>query len=373
MRLTDNFVRSLSCEPGQRTYVDDTVRGLSLTVGARTKTFMLLLRTANGRKRVKLGTFPEISLGKAREKARDLLAANRLAKDEPPRATFLEAFETYQRTHLARVRPGTREEQTRLIRKYFARLNKRNLTDIKSHDIAPIIDGILKPAEQRNAFVAISILLNWCVKRSYLDASPIARLEAPKKMEPRSRVLTLDELAAVWHALPDSDYGRICKLLIITAQRANQWAAVRAEYITGDTVTWPAAAMKSGKAHTIPLTPLARSLLPKDRIGYLFPSTAGTPFSDWHRNKQRLDRASGVTGYVHHTWRHTWATISAEELDTPPHIIDAVLAHAIGNQISRVYNRALYIRPMREALESFEAHILSHLSASASATQRATL
>jgi integrase len=60
-----------------------------------------------------------------------------------------------------------------------------------------------------------------------------------------------------------------------------------------------------------------------------------------------------------HDLRRVWATIAVEKLDVPPHIADAVLAHTVGNSVSRTYNRALYIQPMREALLKFEAYIAS--------------
>ena len=272
MPLNDARVRGLPFEEcGQRDYQDDILHGLSLKVGSRTKTFMLTLRTANGRRRVKLGTYPSLSLAKAREKARDMLAVARLAKDESPRTTFAEAFDTYSGTHLAKLRLSTSTQQARLIRRHFlSRLGRCTLSDITARDVAPIVDAIRKSAECRAAFVAVSIFFNWCAKRSYLDVSPIARLDAPKKGEPRSRVLTPDELVAVWQVLPDDDYGHLCRLLILTGQRAGQWARVRAEYIAGDIITWPGSVMKSGKSHSLPLTPWFSRCCPKIGLGSSF-------------------------------------------------------------------------------------------------------
>jgi integrase len=361
MHLSDATVRSLPFIDGQRDYPDDLVRGLSILIGKRTKTFMLLTRANGIRKRQKLGTYPdELSLARARELARDILAKTRLSKIEIDRTTLGDAFELYQKTHLARLRPGTREEQTRLIRRHFLRLAERNLDDIKSRHVAPLIDAIPKQAEQRSAFVAASIFFNWCAKRGYIEVSPIARLDAPRKAEPRSRVLTETELVAVWRSLPNSDYGTIVRLLILTAQRANQWAAARSEYLDGDTITWPSSAMKAARSHTLLLTPQVRALIPS-RNGLLFPSMADTPFSDWHRNKQRLNRASGVKDWVHHDLRRVWATIAAEKLDVQPHIIDAVLAHQSGTAVSRIYNRARYLSAMRDAIETWERYLHSLL------------
>jgi hypothetical protein len=78
------------------------------------------------------------------------------------------------------------------------------------------------------------------------------------------------ELAAIWRAAdPQTDYGRIIRLSILSAQRIGQWAAIRREYVGTDTITWPAEIMKGKRSHTLSLTPAIRTLLP-DRIGFLF-------------------------------------------------------------------------------------------------------
>jgi integrase len=158
---------------------------------------------------------------------------------------------------------------------------------------------------------------------------------------------------AVWRSAPDTDYGRIVKLCILSAQRRGQWAAVRREHISGDAITWPAELMKAGRSHTLPLTPAVKALLP-DRIGYLFPNENSVPFGNWSRNKIRLNDDSSVGSFRLHDLRRTWATVAAEELDIQPHIIESVLAHRTGSQIARVYNRAKYLEPMRKAMIAFE-------------------
>ena len=228
------------------------------------------------------------------------------------------------------------------------------ITDIKPRDIAPLVDKMLDtPTEMRNAFVYLRGFLTWAYKRGYTESIPTARMEAPRKPESRSRVLTRDELAAIWRACPETDYGAIVKLCILSGQRLGQWAAVRREYVSGDTITWPDAVMKAGRPMTLPLTPAMHGLLP-DRIGLLFPNDNGQPYSNWTKNKRRLDRASGIVTYVHHDFRRSLATTCAEELDIEPHIVEAILAHANGSAVSRVYNRATHFPKIRKALESYE-------------------
>jgi Arm domain-containing DNA-binding protein len=96
MKLNDANLRALPLtQAGQRDYPDDLVRGLSIRVGKQTKTFMILIRSGANRSRVKLGSYPECSLSRARQLARDKLAAACLANDELPSITIAEALDTF--------------------------------------------------------------------------------------------------------------------------------------------------------------------------------------------------------------------------------------------------------------------------------------
>jgi len=355
MHLTDQGIRGLPfSESGQRDYVDDTVRGLALRVGKRTKTFVLVTGAATSRKRHTLGHYdpPRFTLAMAREKARDVLAAERLRKTETARTTFEVALETYYRVHVAKLRKGSqRAIQQTINRRFRPTLGKKQLADIKPTAIAPLLDTMLDtPTELHNAFIYLGMFFNWCMKRGYIETVPTARMDTPPKPPSRERVLSATELAAIWRtADPETDYGRIVRLSILSAQRIGQWAAVRREYIGKDTITWPADVMKGNRSHTLPLTDAMRALLP-DRIGLLFPNVNAVAFSNWGRSKSRLDKDSGVTGYTHHDIRRTWATVCAEALDIEPHIIESALAHVVGNRVSRTYNKARYVEPMRKAM-----------------------
>lgn len=367
MRLTDQGIRGLPfTETGQRHYHDDAVRGLSLCVGTRTKTFTLIVRKGDRRKRLTLGPYdpPHFTLAMAREKAKDVLAAERLRKTETPRTTFEEALETYYRVHVANLRKQSRRGIIQTIdRRFRPKLGKKILADIKPTDIAPLIDRMLEtPTEMHNAFVYLSMFLNWCMRRGYTESAPTARMQTPAKPPSRQRVLSASELIAVWRAAdPETDYGRIVRLCILSGQRIGQWAAMRREYIAGDTIVFPAEAMKSKRSHILPLTDGMRALLP-DCVGLLFPTANAQAFSNWSRSKHRLDALSGVTKFTHHDLRRSWATIAAEELNIEPHHIESVLAHSTGTAIARIYNRAKYQEPMRKALLAFEEWLQTLLS-----------
>src|SRR6266853_1561184 len=91
MRFTDQNVRALPhAERGQKEYSDDALPGLAIVVGKTAKTFRLVIGRGKERKRFTLGRYdpPHLTLAMAREKARDIIARDRLQQTQLPRTTF---------------------------------------------------------------------------------------------------------------------------------------------------------------------------------------------------------------------------------------------------------------------------------------------
>jgi hypothetical protein len=181
VNLTDLKLRSLPFENGQRDYIDDAVRGLSVRIGKRRKTFVLTIRRGDKREKVSLGRYdpPHFTLSMAREKAKDLLAEARIAKDQPAAMTFEAAFELFKTLHIPNMRPGSQEQAIRILSKRFTALTHRRLTDLRTSELAATIDVIHAPGEKLNGFIYLRAFLNWCYQRGYLDQNPISRLKAP--------------------------------------------------------------------------------------------------------------------------------------------------------------------------------------------------
>ena len=72
-------------------------------------------------------------------------------------------------------------------------------------------------------------MFNWAIREGLdIAANPVLGNNRPAQPESRERVLTETELSAIWQACGD-DYGRIVRLLLLTAQRRDevgsmQWA-----------------------------------------------------------------------------------------------------------------------------------------------------
>src|SRR5205807_4671096 len=90
-RLTDQKVRALPHpQRGQHDYTDDLIPGLAVRVGKHAKTFRLVIGSGTERRRFTIGKYdpPHFTLAMAREKAKDIIARERLGKTETPHTTF---------------------------------------------------------------------------------------------------------------------------------------------------------------------------------------------------------------------------------------------------------------------------------------------
>jgi integrase len=80
--------------------------------------------------------------------------------------------------------------------------------------------------------------------------------------------------------------------------------------------------------------------------------------SGFSRAKRQLDTLSGVDGWRLHDLRRCAASGLAR-LQTPPHVIEAVLNHRSGtiSGVAAVYNRYSYLDEKRLALEAWAQHV----------------
>jgi integrase len=87
------------------------------------------------------------------------------------------------------------------------------------------------------------------------DHNPVVGTNKQTEDGPRDRALSMAEAAQVWLAAPDSDYGRIVRLLLLTAARRNEIGRLRWSEtdLEARTITLPGERTKNGRSHIIPL------------------------------------------------------------------------------------------------------------------------
>jgi integrase len=150
--------------------------------------------------------------------------------------------------------------------------------------------------------------------------------------------------------------------------RKAEWAEFN---LDGATWTIPALRMKgrlkaklTGPAHVVPLAPQAMAILrdlhPLTGAGrYVFPNplTPDRPLSDNGvlSALRRMGFAKDeITG---HGFRATARTIAVERLGVAPEVIEAQLAHAVGDSLGRAYNRTQFLDARRDMMKAWADYL----------------
>jgi integrase len=369
MRLTDISVKALQPpESGAKTYFDDSLGGFGVRVSqGGTKSYILV--HGKTRSRTPIGRVGIVTLKQARDKARDILAEKQLGRYQETTVMFSEALDLYFKNHVEKLKPKTARETRRLLEKHFRpKLRHDRLNAISRASVAVITSKLLDtPSLALHAHTAITGFFRWATAQ-YLEQNPLNGLKPPAKQTSRARVLTNDELRAVYTTAADHGaFGTLVLLLILTGQRVNQIATLRAEFIDHDkkTISWPGALMKGNRPHTIPygkMTAAILKALPQE--GLLFPARGKPekPVNGFSKLKSDFDEACKISDYTLHDIRRTFRTALAF-LKVPPHIGERILDHRTGivSEVEAIYDRFQYIEEMREAIDQWERHLRSLL------------
>jgi integrase len=210
----------------------------------------------------------------------------------------------------------------------------------------------------------LSSFFVWAMQMGLIENNPTIGSTKPAESKPRERVLSDNELASIWNACNDDAYGKIVKLLVLTACRRAEIGNMRWSELDDleqpNRFTIPAARSKNGKPHTLPVMPMMRDVISSvPRLAsrdQLF-GARGNGFTSWVQGKRALDERSGVTAWKTHDIRRSIATKMAD-LGTPPHIVEEVLGHRTFKAgVRGTYNRSTYEREVRAALAMWHDHI----------------
>jgi integrase len=235
----------------------------------------------------------------------------------------------------------------------------------------------------RHAMSIVRSLFNWAAEgeRFGLVESP-ADLVRDKtigitaKDRERARVLDDSELRDVWQAAEALAYpfGRVVQLLMLTGQRLNDIARAQRKEVDLEKgeLTVPRERYKTNVEQVVPLTKKAVEILnslPKFERGFLFTTTGGVrPVGAHSKMKAKLDKAIAtsrkhakmepMTHWVLHDLRRTVRTRLVSDLGVDAFIAERVLGHALSG-LHRVYDKGTHSEQKREALEKWEALLLS--------------
>jgi integrase len=314
-----------------------------------------------------LGRYPAIGAQHARVWAAKVHAQIALGHDPAAaraeeKQQQAETFEASLRPYLAakKLRPRSRVEVERHLLKNAATLHRRPLAQITKREIATCLAAITERSgaiQANRTRASLSAFFMWCCRRGLLDSNPVGFTERHKE-ESRHRVLTDAELRHLWNALPDTDYGKAVKLLILTGQRREEIGGLRWSEVdfTRGVISLPGERTKNGKPHDVPLSAAALAILESQpRFSEFVFGRRG--IRDWGHRKSGLDAELQLQPWVLHDLRRTAATRMVD-LGILPHTVEAVLNH-YGHRsgVAGVYNRSLYASEKAQALARWAEHV----------------
>jgi integrase len=391
VRLTKATIDRLKLPPGKSETIvfDEVLPGFGLRIRAGGKrTWIAQYRLGHKQRRVTVGTVETVDPDEARKRARSVLAKVHLGTD--PQVEKAEArahaavtvgsvTDAYLTGYAAkRLKPGTFTDVERYLRRHWAPLRELPVRRVTRGDVAARLARIAEDNggyASNRARVALSAVYAWAIAEGLTDANPVVGTRKAIEEIPRDRVLSDEELAAIWRQAGETDYGVIIRLLILTGQRREEVAAMTWDEVDLESATWRIGSnrTKNARTHDVPLAPRAveilRTVERRDSRALVFGSRAG-PFSGWSKAKSSLDvRVLAALGCAPVPWRlhdirRTVATRLAD-ISVLPHVIEAVLNHISGDKagVAGVYNRAAYVSEKCAALDLWAAHVTALIRA----------
>ncbi|MDP3174408.1 MAG: integrase arm-type DNA-binding domain-containing protein [Phenylobacterium sp.] len=436
-KLTDKSVSAAKAVSGRLELWDEQTPGLCLRVSAGGKrVWVWRYRTLDGRQpRLSLGDYStKHSLKWAREQVEDLRvqvrkgadpAAERrqakiVARTEPLR-TFDDLADAYVRAcEQGHWKPKNKRKRARTIsdevgslkRHIRPVLGKERIETITRRDVRALLRGMIDKgigAQTNKAHAVIRQIYAYAMSEERVATNPAVGFLPLATQTARVRVLTDEELKALWAALIDPSDLRapvteegaeaegvyvsravriILQLSLLLLQRRSEVAGMRLNELDLERGLWliPAERMKGGVAHMVPLPARSVELIQEAlRIG---DEAAGrrraeddrTPLSSsrpvfpsprdpakpvlanscTHAMRELTD-AIGIVGISPHDLRRTGSTaLTSERLGVSPFIRSKVLGHRAdaggGAAVSMIhYDANEYLAEKRRALEAWDA------------------
>ena len=193
----------------------------------------------------------------------------------PPGASTVGAIiEGYLAYGGKRQKPRSFVESTRHLRVNCASLSGASALKLTRRDVAThlaAIEAEKGPVTAARVRTALSAAFNWAIREGYeIPANPVSGTNRPVEPPSRARVLGDAELAQLWRALPESAFGDIIQLLILTGQRREEIGGLRWDEVdlARATLTFGPERTKNRRVHELPLSPAALAILARQpRLG----------------------------------------------------------------------------------------------------------
>jgi integrase len=360
--LTDRTIATLKPASPYRLAWDAIVPGLAVRVTATgQKSFVLVTRypgSANPTARA-LGKVGALTLEDARIKGREWLKLIGSGVDPihaaraAERDTLNAICEEFLRRDGAKLRSVDWVRNT-LERLVWPVLGSQPITAIRRSDIVRLLDKIEDergPVMANRTLAVIGRIMNWHASRSDDFRSPIVKGMTRVNEVARDRVLSDEEIRAVWSAGVLPVFCAFIRFLLLTAARRNEAAQMRWAELAGGDWTLPASRNKTGQELVRPLSRAAQAILADlPKVGeFVFSRNGKDAMGGISKMKAELDYTSKTSGWTLHDLRRTARSLMSRA-GVPSDHAERCLGHVIGG-VRGVYDRHAYRDEMLRAYE----------------------
>jgi integrase len=377
-------------KPGQKLSDGD---GLVLHVDTRGRGNWFLRYTSpttKGRERLMaLGPLRDVGLSQARDDASDARALIRQGvdpldqKQQAREATKIEVrrattFKDYAETYIASHEAAWKNQQhgrawrNSLRDHVHPHIGHLAVADIDTTAVLKVLKPIWDTRLEMGRTVRqrIEVILaaakveklregeNPAVWRGHLE-NLLAR---HKRTKTHHAALPYSVMPDFWRSLVGdaSDAATLLRFIIATATRYSEAALADWSEIDPERKFWtvPAARMKGGQPHVVPLSDAARAALARSRTksGLIFPSPrTGRKMSDVALVKTAKRHTTlPVTTHGHRSTFRDWI---GDQTDFPREIAEEALSHRVGNAVERAYRRGNALAKRRILMEDWAVYL----------------
>ncbi|MFO7602557.1 MAG: tyrosine-type recombinase/integrase [Gammaproteobacteria bacterium] len=408
MRFTDQQIKKLTPRVKRFEISEDNGNGLWIRVSpSGKKTWVYIYRYQKKLRRLTLGTYPELSISKARQShaaARSLLKdkgvdpgarKQRLLEAERNADSVSALVEKYIEGHAKKHKRSWREDQRILHKEVIPRWGELKAKDVRRRDIIDLLDDIANgidtgkvkrppaPIAANRTLEIIRKMFNYAIERAIIEATPCTMVRAPGKEAQRDRILTQEEIALFWKNIEQANATSPIKIALkfqlVTAQRRGEITLAKWRDFDLESKWWtiPKEDSKNSLSHRVPLSDLAMNLIGELKqlsidSDFLFPSPIKiTGESEENRCTQpikpgALTRAItrnrdifGISHFTSHDLRRTAAS-HMTSIGISRLVVGKLLNHAESG-VTAVYDRHSYDAEKQKAMDMWCAKLKSIL------------
>jgi integrase len=360
--------------------------GLYLAVSATGSRSWLFRSTIKGRTtgagkayrvEVGLGSLKDIGLADAREMAAQMrkqcrAGTNPLDEKRRERQSFEQAARQLYAKEAPIWAPSHAKRWLSSLEVYaFPKIGNRPIEDIRRPDVVEILEPLWRSRHEtaRKLKIRVAQVIDYATDRGlYHDANPA-----------RGTIRSLETLhrepvhmaALPWRDLPDfitqlsereGVSARALEFAILTCARSGEIRGAAWEEVDDKAGVWavPAERMKARRAHRVPLSKAALTVLAKVRgldAHLIFPSAQRDKDGNAKVMSDMAFKAlygrMKVEGITTHGFRSTFRDWCSESARADFEIAEAALAHSVGTTVARAYARSDLFERRRALMEAW--------------------